>query len=356
MTAEQLRGTLPPGDLGEHAPCASVTEECQLLWARTADLRDGERRSVDVDVDLGGGRRLTGTVSSVYGNRIVSLGYSRLKPRQRLPHLGRPARAQRRADPTSTGPATPSAASAAGPKRALSGPLDHRAVEWLRRLVELRDLGLTEPLPVPIATARGLGRGVRPGADGPGRPADRRRPTRVGDRPPQRVRHRGRGRRPLPPAGVRRRRAGRDAGRRRAARPRLARSGSRCSPAPSGWARCDHPEMPPSTSRGDAARPAPSCSRPAPAPARPGPSARWSPATSPRATRGSRRCWSSPSAGPPARSCASGCAPSWSRPSGCSATTPLPARCSTTRRPGVRAGPAAARLGRRASAGSATGG
>ena len=61
-----------------------MTEECQQLWARTVDLRDGERRSVDVDVDLGDGRRLTGTVAGVYGNRIVSLGYSRLKPKQRL--------------------------------------------------------------------------------------------------------------------------------------------------------------------------------------------------------------------------------------------------------------------------------
>ena len=83
MTAEQLSGTLPPYRLGELA-LRGVTEECQRLWARTADLRAGERRSVDVDVDLGGGRRLTGTVPGVYDTRVLSLGYSRLKAKQRL--------------------------------------------------------------------------------------------------------------------------------------------------------------------------------------------------------------------------------------------------------------------------------
>ena len=33
------------------------------------------------------------------------------------------------------------------------GPLDHRALDWLRDLVELRDLGLCRPLPAPVATA-----------------------------------------------------------------------------------------------------------------------------------------------------------------------------------------------------------
>ena len=50
----------------------------------TVELRTGARRSVDVDVDLGGGRRLTGTVAGVYGTKLVSLGYSRLKAKQRL--------------------------------------------------------------------------------------------------------------------------------------------------------------------------------------------------------------------------------------------------------------------------------
>jgi exodeoxyribonuclease V gamma subunit len=150
MTAEQLRGTLPPGNLGEKA-LTEVVEECRKLWANTADVRRGERRSVDVDVDLGDGRRLTGTVTGVYGNRVVSLGYSRLKARQRLQTwVDLLALSATRPDDHWTAHAI--GRERAGPKRALSGPVDHRAVDWLRDLMDLRDRGLREPLPVPIAT------------------------------------------------------------------------------------------------------------------------------------------------------------------------------------------------------------
>jgi exodeoxyribonuclease V gamma subunit len=150
MTAEQLRGTLPPGGLGA-AALDEVVRECQKLWANTADVRRGERRSVDVDVDLGDGRRLTGTVPGVYGNRVVSLGYSRLKARQRLQTwVDLLALSASRPDDHWTAHAI--GRERAGPKRALSGPVDHRAVAWLRDLMDLRDRGLREPLPVPIAT------------------------------------------------------------------------------------------------------------------------------------------------------------------------------------------------------------
>ncbi len=150
LTAELLSGTLPPGGLGERA-LHGVAGEAQRLFARTADLRTGEARSVDVDVDLGDGRRLTGTVAGVFGARLLTLGYSRLKPRQRL-HTWIDLLALSAAHPDQhfTGHAV--GRSRAGPQRALSGPLDDRATEWLRQLVELRDLGLCRPLPVPIAT------------------------------------------------------------------------------------------------------------------------------------------------------------------------------------------------------------
>jgi exodeoxyribonuclease V gamma subunit len=151
MTAEQLRGTLPPGTLGTQA-LRTVVEESQKLFTRTADLRAGTPRTVDVDVDLGGGRRLTGTVSSIYGTKVVSLGYSRLKARQRLMSwLDLLALSAARTDESWTAHAV--GRDRAGPLRALAGPLDHRAVDWLRDLVELRDLGLRRPLAAPIATA-----------------------------------------------------------------------------------------------------------------------------------------------------------------------------------------------------------
>jgi len=150
MTAEQLRGTLPPGGLGT-AALNEVVAECQKLWANTADVRRGERRSIDVDVDLGDGRRLTGTVPGVYGNRVVSLGYSRLKARQRLQTwVDLLALSASRPDDHWTAHAI--GRERAGPKRALSGPLDHSAVDRLRDLLDLRDRGLRAPLPVPIAS------------------------------------------------------------------------------------------------------------------------------------------------------------------------------------------------------------
>ena len=150
MTAEQLAGTLPPGGLGT-AALNEVAEECQRLWSRTADLREGDRRSVDVDVDLGDGRRLTGTVPGVYGSRVVSLGYSRLNARQRL-HAWVDLLALSATHPDQHWTAHAVGKDRAGPKRALSGPLDHRAVDWLRELVDLRDRGLCAPLPVPVKT------------------------------------------------------------------------------------------------------------------------------------------------------------------------------------------------------------
>ncbi|MFB9315279.1 exodeoxyribonuclease V subunit gamma [Nocardioides plantarum] len=151
MLAEQLRGSLPPFHLGVGSLQEAVGE-CQRLLTRTADLRTGTPRTLDVDVDLGGGRRLSGTVSGVYGSRLFSLGYSRLKPRQRL-HSWIDLLALSAARPDESFTAHAVGREKAGPRRALAGPLDHRATGWLRDLVELRDLGLRAPLPLPVATA-----------------------------------------------------------------------------------------------------------------------------------------------------------------------------------------------------------
>ncbi len=151
MLAEQLRGTLPPGVLGS-AALHGVVDEAQKLFTRTAELREGEPRTLDVDVDLGGGRRLSGTVPGVYGSKLVTLGYSRLKPKQRLlAWIDLLALTASLPDESFTSHAV--GKERAGPRRALAGPLDHRAAEWLRTLVGLRDAGLCAPLPLPLATS-----------------------------------------------------------------------------------------------------------------------------------------------------------------------------------------------------------
>ena len=151
MTAEQLRGTLPPGGLGLRA-LTDVVTQAQRLFSSTEALREGPARALDVDVDLGDGRRLTGTVSGIHGTRLLTMGYSRLKARQRLlTWLDLLALSAAFPDQHWTSHAI--GRGKAGAQRALAGPLDHRAEERLRELVALRDLGLCTPLPAPIATA-----------------------------------------------------------------------------------------------------------------------------------------------------------------------------------------------------------
>ena len=150
-TAELLRGTVPPGNLG-YTALRQIVEEAGSLYAATGEVRSGAERSVDVEVDLGGGRRLTGTVTGVWGRRVVTLGYSRLSAKQRLSTwVDLLALSSTYHDQHWTGHAV--GRSKAGPSRALQGPVDHRAVDWLRDLVALRDLGLTMPMPAPVKTA-----------------------------------------------------------------------------------------------------------------------------------------------------------------------------------------------------------
>ncbi|GAB2777422.1 exodeoxyribonuclease V subunit gamma [Nocardioides salsibiostraticola] len=151
MLAEQLRGTLPPGHLGVRA-LSEITHEVDRLMNATVGLREGRRRTLDVDVPLPDGRRVTGTVSDIFGDRLLTLGYSRLKPRQRL-LAWIDLLALSAAEPDRSWTSHAVGRERAGPKRGLAGPLDHQAGVWLADLVALRDEGLRRPLPAPVATA-----------------------------------------------------------------------------------------------------------------------------------------------------------------------------------------------------------
>jgi exodeoxyribonuclease V gamma subunit len=109
---------------------------------------------VDVDIDLGGGRRLRGTVPDVYGDRILAASYSRLAAKPRLQSwvrllalsvdnpdrawsavtIGRPARG-------------------AGFEVSHLPPLDHTAQIHLRDLVALFDAGRRQPIPLPVKSS-----------------------------------------------------------------------------------------------------------------------------------------------------------------------------------------------------------
>ncbi|WP_225727532.1 MULTISPECIES: exodeoxyribonuclease V subunit gamma [unclassified Nocardia] len=152
--AEWRRGTLPPFGLG-----GAVLDEVEqtvdkLVRAARADYA-GQARAVDIAIDLGDGRRLTGTVPEVRGETLVRTTFSRLAPKHRIAAWvsllalavteDRPWRAVTTGRGQFGRPAW---------RSELTAPDVPAAMAALRELVRLRDAGLTEPLPVaPTATA-----------------------------------------------------------------------------------------------------------------------------------------------------------------------------------------------------------
>jgi exodeoxyribonuclease V gamma subunit len=151
--AEWRRGTLPPGQLGWRK-AGELREQSTLLAATALGYRKADVDGYDVDIDLGAGRRLTGTVSPVFGDSLVSVTYSRLDGKHLLAswipllalfahHPGRDwsaiciGRARRGSTPS---------------ERCLAQP-QQPAVDVLRDLVAIYDAGRREPLPLPIKTS-----------------------------------------------------------------------------------------------------------------------------------------------------------------------------------------------------------
>ncbi|HWF40681.1 MAG TPA: exodeoxyribonuclease V subunit gamma, partial [Acidothermaceae bacterium] len=74
--AEWRRGTLPPGRLGWRK-VTEIRDQAAVLATAALRHRGSDMAAYDVDIDLGS-RRLTGTVSQVFGDRLVSVTYSKL--------------------------------------------------------------------------------------------------------------------------------------------------------------------------------------------------------------------------------------------------------------------------------------
>ncbi|WP_433520725.1 exodeoxyribonuclease V subunit gamma [Nocardia pseudovaccinii] len=152
--AEWRRGTLPPFGFGGAVLDEVESTVDKLVRAALPDY-EGAPRAVDIAVDLGNGRRLTGTVPEVRGESLVRTTFSRLAPKHRIAAwvslLALAVTEDRSWRAVTTGrgqfgrPAWRSEIMAPEPPAALA---------ILRELVRLRDAGLTEPLPIaPSATA-----------------------------------------------------------------------------------------------------------------------------------------------------------------------------------------------------------
>jgi exodeoxyribonuclease V gamma subunit len=161
VAAERARGELPPGLLAEPV-LAGIQPTVELIAARaSSELGLGTApASVDVRVELPGGRTVRGTVPDMRGPTLGRISYSRLSARHRLAGwvrflalaasgldveavtIGRGAGD----DPVAVARLVPLAPAV--------------AAEHLAALVDLRDEGMREPLPLPCLTSAAYARAV----------------------------------------------------------------------------------------------------------------------------------------------------------------------------------------------------
>ncbi len=80
---ELARGALPPGPLGTQQ-LSIVGPRAEAIARATDALPLDEVESYDIDVDLGDGTRLLGTVNGVRGTCLTTIGYGALSLRHRL--------------------------------------------------------------------------------------------------------------------------------------------------------------------------------------------------------------------------------------------------------------------------------
>lgn len=150
--AEWRRGSLPPGQLGWRT-AKQIRDRVVLLAAATNEHRVGDPKAYDIDLEIGDGRRLTGTVTGVFGTSTVSVNYSKLRDKHLL-ECWIPLLALATQHPGVEWTARCIGRDPGGERvlqRLFTAP--QRPAEALRELVWLYDIGRLEPLPLPIRTS-----------------------------------------------------------------------------------------------------------------------------------------------------------------------------------------------------------
>ncbi|MBC7640328.1 MAG: exodeoxyribonuclease V subunit gamma [Rhodoferax sp.] len=149
---ERHAGTLPPGPLADRVMAEIGGQAEAVARACSAELAD-EPEAYDVDVRLGDGTRLTGTVTGVRGDVVLSTTYSTLSAKHRLQAwVDLVALAATRPDRSWRAAAV--GRSKGGSRRStmqLVTPDD--ALPAVEELVALYRSGLRAPLPLPVKTA-----------------------------------------------------------------------------------------------------------------------------------------------------------------------------------------------------------
>jgi exodeoxyribonuclease V gamma subunit len=152
--AEWRRGTVPPGNLGWRK-VTEIRDRSAALAQEARRWRQVTPRAIDVDIELGAGRRLSGTVSSIFGERLVSVTYSKLDGKHLLEPwidlLALYAQAPRR-DWSAVCVGRGRGAGESTCAKSVSRP-DATPLDLLRDLVAIFDCGRREPIPLPIKTS-----------------------------------------------------------------------------------------------------------------------------------------------------------------------------------------------------------
>jgi exodeoxyribonuclease V gamma subunit len=150
--AEWRRGSLPPGRLGWRK-AQELRDQAASLATAAHRHRNQPLQAYDVDIHLGDGRRVTGTVPKVYGDRTVTVTYSKLDGRHLLASwIGLAALTASRPGGVWTAVCIGRAKRGTAPRQRLLGtPEDATTV--LRDLVSMYDAGRCEPIPLPPKTS-----------------------------------------------------------------------------------------------------------------------------------------------------------------------------------------------------------
>ncbi len=166
ILAEIARGTLPPGVLGE-----PVVDEVFPVVDAIVAAADGlvAAESLDVRVELPGGRRLSGTIPGVSGDVLRAVTYSRVAPKQRITAWVRllalvaahPQRSFSAVTIGRSGGAGVAIVRITPPAGARDWALGHLAA-----LVDLYDRGMREPLPLYCRTSAAFAAGGERAARG----------------------------------------------------------------------------------------------------------------------------------------------------------------------------------------------